>query len=141
MGRVCILLFAIAAACGGSPQKADMQTTPPPPPAAAAKPHGDAATISLIVQMTIKPEHEQEFLAVCQEFADRVHAEEPGVLLYALTKHPTEPHTYVWLERYKDAATLEAHGNTPEMQAVKPKLAIWLAKPPTVLKLEQLIPR
>ena len=40
---------------------------------------------------TIKPEQEQAFLDAAREFIAKVHQTEPGAVLYALTKHATEP--------------------------------------------------
>lgn len=91
--------------------------------------------------MAIKPEHEQEFLQLARDTAAKVHSEEPGVLLYVLTKHPTEPSTYVWLERYRDPAAVDAHMNSAHMKAAIAKLHDWLAKPPELMKLEQMLPQ
>lgn len=102
--------------------------------------HGDASVVSLVVTMTLKPEREAEFLAAAREIAAKVHAGEPGVLLYALTRHPTEPHTYVWVERYADAAALDSHGQAPYMKEVLSLLPGWLARPPVMLKLAQVLP-
>ena len=70
---------------------------------------GGPQAITLVVTMSIKPEYVEEFLALARGFADNVYANEPGVLTYVLTKHPSLPHTYVWVERYSDAAALQQH--------------------------------
>ena len=101
--------------------------------------HGDARTITLVVTMEVKPEHEAGFLAFAREFATLVHANEPDVLVYALTKHPTRDSTYVWIERYRDEATLRNHGQTSYMAEVRPKLQAWLVGA-EALRLEQVIP-
>ena len=46
---------------------------------------------------------------MARAFADLVYANEPGTLLYVLTKHPTREHTYVWVERYRNAVAAERH--------------------------------
>ncbi len=101
---------------------------------------GGPEAITLVVTMSIKPEFEDEFLAMARGFADLVYANEPGVLLYVLTKHPTEEHTYVWVERYRDEATLKQHGETSYMAEVRPKLGQYLAGRPEALRLRQVVP-
>jgi quinol monooxygenase YgiN len=90
--------------------------------------------------MTFKPEHEQEFLALAAEVVRKVYATQPGVLTYVLTKHPTEPHTYMWIERYVDNAAMDAHATAPYFDGVFPKLKLWWAKPPVLTRYEQVLP-
>lgn len=75
--------------------------------------HGNSEVVTLIVEMTVKPEYEQEFLDYVASFVEKVHANEPGTLLYVLTSHPTEPHTYLWVERYRNQEALQAHMEAP----------------------------
>ncbi len=89
--------------------------------------------------MTIKPEFEEEFLSESRIVMAKIHETEPGTLLHVLTKHPSEPHTYVVIERYANQEALDAHGKTPHMVQVWPKLGKWLAKS-EVLKLQQVNP-
>jgi quinol monooxygenase YgiN len=90
--------------------------------------------------MSIKPEFEAAFLDTARDFADKVYANEPGVLLYVLTKHPTREHTYVWVERYRDEEALKAHQETPYFAEARPKLSQWLAGPPEGMRLAQVVP-
>jgi quinol monooxygenase YgiN len=72
-----------------------------------------------------------------------VHANEPGTLLYVLTKHPTEPHTYLWVERYRDQAAEQAHGEAPYFGEAMSRIQDpkWWAKPGEVLLLTQVVPQ
>jgi quinol monooxygenase YgiN len=79
---------------------------------------GDAKTVALVITMPIKPEHEQAFLDTARDFISLVRDNEPGALLYSVSRHPTAPHTVVWVERYLDEATSNAHGETPHFRAV-----------------------
>lgn len=106
----------------------------------ASSAHGNAQVVTVVVTMAFKPEHEADFLALAREFSATVHASEPDTLLYTLHEHPSEPHTYVWVERYRDEAALGHHMSTPAMQAVFPKLKTYLAGPPSMLKLTQVLP-
>lgn len=102
--------------------------------------HGDSEAITLVVTMTIEPEREEEFLELARTTIPKVHAKEPGTTLYALHRHPTERHTYVWVERYRDAAALEAHGKAPYIAEAMAKLPRVLAKEGRIQQLGQLLP-
>jgi quinol monooxygenase YgiN len=102
--------------------------------------HGDSNVITLIGTMTVKAEHEQEFLNYAANTARTVHENEPGTILYVLHKHPTEPYTYVWVERYRDAEALEGHTNAPHIAEAMTRLPNWLSKPPELMELKQLLP-
>jgi quinol monooxygenase YgiN len=107
-----------------------------------ANAHGDSDVVTLLVTMAVKPAHEQEFLDFVAYFAKKVHANEPGTLLYVLTKHPTEPHTYLWVERYRDQEALKAHSETSYIGEAMSKVQDpkWWAKPPEMLQLTQVVP-
>lgn len=131
-----LLPIILASGCGtpAAPQAPQAPQTP------VSNPHGDRSVVNLVVTMAIKPEREQEFLELARVVAAKVHTDEPGVLLYVLTKHPTEPSTYVWLERYRDAAAFETHMQSPHLKAALEKLPDLVAKPPVGMKLEQILP-
>lgn len=102
--------------------------------------HGNPSFITLVVKMPVKPEKEQEFLDAMKVFIPKVLATEEGTELYALTKHETQPHTYVWIERYRDAAALDDHRKTPHMLEIRPRLSDWIGGEVEVQKLEQVLP-
>jgi quinol monooxygenase YgiN len=104
--------------------------------------HGSADVVTQLVTMTLNPEYEQEFLDFAAYFAEKVHANEPGTLLYVLTKHPTEPHTYVWVERYRDQAAEQAHSEAPYFSEAISRMQdpTWWAKPGEVMLLTQVVP-
>lgn len=108
----------------------------------AANAHGSSDVVTQVVTMALKPEYEQEFLDFAAYFVEKVHANEPGTLLYVLTKHPTEPYTYVWIERYRDQAALQAHGETPYIGEAMSKVQNpkWWSKPHEMLQLTQIVP-
>jgi quinol monooxygenase YgiN len=96
--------------------------------------------ITLVVTMSIKPDFEDDFLEMARASADKVYANEPGVLLYVLTKHPTQEHTYVWVERFRDEEVLKQHRETAYMAEARPRLGQYLAAPPEGMRLMQVIP-
>lgn len=99
-----------------------------------------AMPISLIATMTIKPECEAEFLSAAREFVPWVQANEPGTLLYVLTRHPSREHTFVWLERFRDEAAVDDHRKSEQFAAFLPRVRECLAAPTEGLRLEQVIP-
>ena len=105
--------------------------------------HGDSDVVTQVVTMAVKPEYEQEFLDLASHTVNEVHANEPGTLLYVLTKHPTEPHTYVWVERYRNQEALKAHGETPYIAEAMSRVQDpeWWAKPHEMLQLAQVMPK
>ena len=102
--------------------------------------HGNSDVQTLIVTMTIQPDHEQEFVQLASSVIQTVHAEETDTILYTLHKHPTEPHTYVWVERYADADAMQRHAAAPYMAEAMGKIPGWLAKPPEFTQLSQILP-
>ncbi len=105
-----------------------------------ASKHGDSRVITLIGTMAIKPEHEHEFVDLAVRTAQTVHESEPGTVLYVMHKHPTKPHAYVWVERYRDAEALKAHTEAPHIAEAMGNLANWLSKPPELIQLSQIVP-
>jgi quinol monooxygenase YgiN len=97
-------------------------------------------TITLVVTIQFKPDKEETFLANAANFAEWVHANELGTLAYFLTKHPTREHSYVWVERYRDEAALEAHRTSPQLAEALKVVRECLDGPPELLRLEQVIP-
>ncbi|CAN5820560.1 hypothetical protein BH23ACT11_BH23ACT11_31330 [soil metagenome] len=104
--------------------------------------HGNSETVTMVVEMAVKPEYEKEFLDLASRIAEKVHANEPGTLLYVLTRHPTEPHTYLWVERYRNQEALQAHMESPYMGEAMSKIQDpeWWAKEHDMLQLTQVVP-
>ena len=101
---------------------------------------GNGDTLTVIGTLRFKPEHEHEFLALATRVVQAVHDQEPGTILFALHKHPSEAHAYVWVERYRDAKAFQAHSAAPYIVDGLAKLSNWLSMPPDVQELSQLAP-
>jgi quinol monooxygenase YgiN len=105
------------------------------------KSNGTSSTVATLIRTTtLKREHEQAFLSSRRPPDSSLTEEEPGTLLYVLHRHPTEPHTYVWVERYRDREALSAHTEAAYIAEAMGKLANWLAKPPEMTELTQIVP-
>lgn len=105
--------------------------------------HGGAGIITFVVTMRPKPEHEQGFLDFAAAYAEKVRGNEPDTLLYTVNKHADEPHTYVWVERYRDEKALAAHSEAPYLSEA---MDSWItnaskwAKPHEMIRLDQVVP-
>ena len=102
--------------------------------------YGNSDTITFVVTVTIKPEHEMDYVAMMPAMETTILANEPDTLLHAVHAHPTEPHTYVVIERYRNADAVNTHGETPYLREAVGKLEAWLAKPIEFLQLRQIAP-
>ena len=105
-------------------------------PATPAPAAGDAGEITVVVPMAIRPEREAEFLAFARASIADVRRAEPGTLTYALNRNPDEPHSYVWIERYRDEAALREHERRLREAGVIDKVRPFWASPPRGMRLE-----
>jgi quinol monooxygenase YgiN len=101
---------------------------------------GNGDTVTVIGTMKVKPEHEEEFVELATRVVQAVHEQEPGTILYVLHKHPSEPHTYVWVERYRDEGAHQAHVSTSYFADAVAKLPDWLSAPAEFEEFSQLAP-
>ena len=101
---------------------------------------GGSDAITFVATVTIKPEHEEEFVALVTAMAEKIQVDEPGTTLHVLHRHPTEPHTYVAVERYRDTDAVTAHAESPYFGEAMEKFQDWLAKPIEFLQLHQIVP-
>ena len=102
--------------------------------------YGGSDTITFVATVTIKPEHEKEFVALMTATENMILANEPDTTLHVLHAHPTEPNTYVAIERYRNAEAVNAHREAPYVREAIGTLQDWLAKPIDVLQLRQILP-
>ena len=59
-------------------------------------------SIGVVATLKIQEGKGAEFEAFATELARQVRANEPGCLMYQLTKSQSDPNTYKFLELYKD---------------------------------------
>jgi quinol monooxygenase YgiN len=73
-----------------------------------------------------------EFETLVAAVTAKVRANEPGNVLYQLTKSQVDANTYRFLEIYKDQGSFTHHGQTDYYKAMMSKAASLLAAAPTV---------
>ena len=72
----------------------------------------------IVVKFKTKPGKAAEFERLFKDLQVKVKANEPGVLVYDLTKASDEPDTYVAVEFYADQAAFDRHVEQPYFTAV-----------------------
>ena len=73
-----------------------------------------------------------EFETAIAALTAKVRANEPGVVLYQLTKSRDDDHTYRLLELYKDQEAFARHGQTEYYRDVMSKAGSLLTAAPNV---------
>ena len=68
---------------------------------------------SLVVQMEVRPEHREEFLAGMAANAEAAVRDEPGCLRFDVSAVADDPNRFFLYELYADAAAFEAHKASP----------------------------
>ena len=86
--------------------------------------------IGIVATFRIDESKRAEFEKILVEFVNTVKATEPGAVVYNLWKDREDSATYHMMEQYADQAALDAHGKTPHMQALVPKLGPFFTGPP-----------
>jgi quinol monooxygenase YgiN len=92
--------------------------------------------IGVIAILKIQDGKGEEFEAIFRELSEKVRANEPGNLMYQLTKSRTEPGTYKVLELYADQDALTKHGQTDYFRAQGAKMGACLAGRPEIEMLD-----
>lgn len=92
--------------------------------------------LGVVATIKVKPGMEKEFETVAKELVAQVRANEPGCALYAL-HHGAAPGTYVFLERYRDQAAVEAHRAAEHFKTLGRKMGEYMDGRPEVLRLTE----
>lgn len=92
--------------------------------------------IGVVATLRVQDGKGDEFEAVFKDLMAQVKANEPGCLVYQLTKSRAEPGTYKVLEIYANEDALKAHGQTEYFKAAGPKMGPCLAGRPEIEMLD-----
>lgn len=88
--------------------------------------------IGVVATMRIKEGTAEAFERHMTDLAAKVKANEPGNVVYQLTKSRTEPNTYKVLELYASQEALTAHGQSEHFKAAGPGFRDVLAGRPEI---------
>ena len=92
--------------------------------------------IGVVATLKVQDGKGDEFEAVFKNLMAQVKANEPGCLVYQLTKSRAEAGTYKVLEIYANEDALKAHGQTEYFKAAGPKMGPCLAGRPEIEMLD-----
>jgi quinol monooxygenase YgiN len=92
--------------------------------------------LGTVATIKVKPGMEKEFEAVAKELVAKVNANEPGCVLYALHHNDTAG-TYVFMERYKDQAAVEAHRASDYFKSLGRKMGEYMDGRADVIRLRE----
>jgi quinol monooxygenase YgiN len=88
--------------------------------------------IAVVATIRVKPGQGAQFETLFTALAAQVRANEPGNLLYQLSRSRIEADTYKVLELYADEAALAAHRDMPHFRAAGAGLGAVMAGRPEV---------
>ncbi|MBQ1540820.1 antibiotic biosynthesis monooxygenase [Caulobacter sp. CCUG 60055] len=88
--------------------------------------------IGVVATITVQDGKAAEFEKVFLDLAAKVKANEPGALVYQLTKSRAEPNTYKVLELYANEDALKAHGGSDYFRAAGAAMGPTLAGRPEI---------
>jgi quinol monooxygenase YgiN len=88
--------------------------------------------------LTIKDGSQADFEKVAAELVAAVNTNEPGCELYRLFKVRDSATQYAFMERYKDAAAVEAHRASEHFKRLGRAMGPLLDGPPVVTRMDQI---
>jgi quinol monooxygenase YgiN len=88
--------------------------------------------IGVVAVLKVQPDKTADFEAVFLDLAAKVKANEPGCLVYQLTKSKTEAGIYKVLELYASEDALKHHGGTDYFKAAGAAMGPFMAGRPEI---------
>lgn len=88
--------------------------------------------IGIVATLRVQEGRNAEFEAVFLELTEKVRANEPGNLLYQLTRSRSEENTYKVLELYVDQDAVTAHGASEYFRDLGRKMGAFMAGRPEI---------
>ena len=83
---------------------------------------------TFIARLVVKPDKAREFERLQSELSSLAHAREPGLMVYDVIKHRTEPCTYVVYARFKTDQDFNAHMKIDFHERLVPHILACLSK-------------
>jgi quinol monooxygenase YgiN len=94
-------------------------------------------TRSIVATIKVKAGQEAQFEAVALKLVAAVNANEPGCLLYTLSKGD-DPSTYVFMERYRDDEAMAAHRGMDHFRTLGREMGAFMDGAPSVMRMSEL---
>ncbi|MGK5637162.1 putative quinol monooxygenase [Streptomyces sp. URMC 126] len=91
--------------------------------------------IFIVVKFTVRPERSEDWLGLVEDFT-RGTREEPGNLFFEWSRSVEDPHQFVLVEAFEDAAAGEAHVNSEHFKTAMAWMPDLIAKTPEIVNVE-----
>ena len=88
--------------------------------------------IGVVAVLKVQPDKTTDFETVFLDLQNKVKANEPGCLVYQLTKSRSEPGVYKVLELYASEDALKHHGGTDYFKAGGAAMGPFMAGRPEI---------
>lgn len=88
--------------------------------------------IGVVATLKVQPDKSADFEKVFLDLQNKVKANEPGCLVYQLTRSKTEAGVYKVLELYASADALKAHGGSDYFKAAGAAMGPFMAGAPVI---------
>ena len=93
---------------------------------------------SIVATLHIKEGMTDQFEDIAGRLVQAVRANEPGCLLYTLSRGD-DPLTYVFMERYADDAALQAHRGTDHFKTLGREMGACLNGAPDIQRMHEIV--
>jgi quinol monooxygenase YgiN len=91
---------------------------------------------SIVATLKVKAGQQAAFEAIARKLVAAVNANEAGCMLYTLNKSE-DPQTYVFMERYRDEAAVQAHRATEHYRNYGKEMGAHLDGAPAILRMKE----
>ena len=91
----------------------------------------------IVATIKVKDGMADDFVGAAMNLVEAVNANEPDCLLYQLYR-TDDAHTFVFMERYKDAAAPEFHRNSDHFKTLAAAMGPFMAGRPDVQRMEEI---
>jgi quinol monooxygenase YgiN len=98
---------------------------------------GEAMVV--VAKIRVKQGREAEAEAAFRKQIDFVIREEPGTLLYIMHRGRKDATTFLFYEKYVDAAAFDRHGKSPAIQELFKTLSPLLEGPPSIELYDEIV--
>lgn len=88
--------------------------------------------IGVVATLKVQPDKAADFEKVFLDLQNKVKGNEPGCLVYQLTRSRTEAGVYKVLELYASADALKAHGGADYFKAAGAAMGPFMAGAPVI---------
>jgi len=92
--------------------------------------------IGLLATITVQEGKNDEFEKVFLQLIEKVRANEPGNICYALNRSTSDPQVYKVMEQYESAEALDAHAKADYFRDANKELGTLVAAAPEIEILE-----